>query len=197
MTDDIKEIKPPAERIVPEPTARAPEVAVPKHLEKVQATPVKPAGPPAHERITPEPESVINAQPRSIPLDRSHGVAIRRNLVPVLCVKCGAKTQKTQSSRPFNEGPYKGGFLCQDCIILDWSDQPGIAADVATRKWLEEESRRIRLQRAGEGAKLVYDDGANRAYLTRRGTVVVDLARAPFGAPDEYDADRFQALMRL
>lgn len=82
-------------------------------------------------------------------------------------------------------------------MVLDWSDQPGIAADAETRQWIEEESRRIRLQRAGEGSQLVYDDGANRAYLTRRGTVVVDLARAPFGAPDEYDADRFQSLMRL
>ncbi len=52
------------------------------------------------------------------------------------------------------------------------------------------------MRRAG-GSSTLYQDGVNKAYLTPRGTVLIDLARLPFGGPDEYDPARFQALVRL
>ncbi len=183
--------KPPSERIVPALTQATP-VPPPGDVQ-----PSKPPGPSPHERISPQPASQISTAPVAVPLDPTRGVPIRRKLVPVLCKRCGANTQRTPSSTPFIEGPYKGGFLCQDCRVLDWADHPEIAGDAGTRQWIEEEARRIHLKRAGEGSQLLYDDGANRAYLTRRGTITVDLTRTPFGAPDEYDPDRFRSLMRL
>lgn len=194
--DEQKDVPvvPAHERIVPAPIPQAPIIKKPDQPSGAKSdsamTPV------SHERLAPEPASIIRP-PAPVPLDGSRGAAIPRGGMPIHCAKCGVKTQGTPGSTPFNAGPYKGGFLCQECMVLDWADRPEIAADAATRQWIESEARRIRLKRAGEGSKLLYDDGHNRAYLTRRGTVMVDLERVPFGGPDEFDPNRFQSLMRL
>ncbi len=116
--------------------------------------------------------------------------------VPTTCAQCGAPVHRTPSSIPFKQGPHQGGFLCRECWILEWAGSPEIAADAPTRQWFEEEARRIKIRRAG-GSSTIYQDGVNTVYLTQRGTVLIDLARLPFGSPDEYDPERFRALMRL
>jgi hypothetical protein len=116
--------------------------------------------------------------------------------IPTACAQCGATVHRTPSSTPFKGGPHHGGFMCPECWILEWADHPEIAADAPTRQWFAEEAARIRTRRAG-GAEVLYRDGQNKAYLTKRGTVLVDLAKLPFGSPDEYDPDRFRTLIRL
>jgi hypothetical protein len=116
--------------------------------------------------------------------------------VPTMCAQCGAPVHRKPASIPFKAGPHRGGFLCQECWILEWAGNPEIAADAPTRQWFAEEAERIKIRRAG-GAQVLYQDGVNRAYLTQRGTVLLDLAKLPFGGPDEYDPGRFQAMLRL
>ncbi len=116
--------------------------------------------------------------------------------VATSCAKCGSPVHRTPSAVPFKGGPYQGGFLCSECWILDWEDNPDIAADAATRQWLSEEARRIKMRRAG-GASTLYQDGVNHVYLTQRGTILIDLARLPFGGPDEYDPERVKTLLKL
>ncbi len=116
--------------------------------------------------------------------------------IPTTCAQCGAPVHRTPSSVPFKGGPHQGGFLCRDCWILEWAENPDIAADAPTRQWFSDEERRIRMRRAG-GSSTLYQDGVNKAYLTPRGTVLIDLARLPFGGADEYNPARFKALVRL
>lgn len=116
--------------------------------------------------------------------------------VPTMCAQCGAPVHRKPSSVPFKGGPHQGGFLCQECWILEWAGNPEIAADVPTRQWFAEEAARIRMRRAG-GAQVLYQDGTSKAYLTPRGTVLVDLAKLPFGGPDEYDPGRYRSMLRL
>jgi hypothetical protein len=49
----------------------------------------------------------------------------------------------------------------------------------------------------GDGSELLFEDGESRAFLTDRGTVLIDLKRLPFGGPDEYDGDRFKVLLKM
>lgn len=116
--------------------------------------------------------------------------------VPTACAKCGAPVHRKPAAIPFKGGPHRGGFFCRDCWILEWADNSDIASDETTRQWMAEESRRIRMRRAG-GSDVLYSDGTNKAYLTPRGTVLIDLKRLPFGGADEYDPDRCKALLDM
>jgi hypothetical protein len=116
--------------------------------------------------------------------------------IPTACAQCGTPVRRTPGSVPFTSGPHQGGFLCRDCWILEWEGNPDVAADSPTRKWFAEEAQRIRVRRAG-GAEILYNDGHHKAYLTPRGTILIDVARLPFGGPDEYDPDRFKTLMQV
>lgn len=120
----------------------------------------------------------------------------RPSAIPTACAQCGTPVRRTPGSIPFTSGPHQGGFLCRECWILEWDGNPDVAADGPTRRWFAEEAQRIRVRRAG-GAELLYNDTHHKAYLTPRGTVLIDVARLPFGGPDEYDPDRFQSLMRV
>ena len=146
-------------------------------------------------RVVPS-SSVQELQPHA-PLKVGNPLLVTRAApIPTTCAQCGAPVHRTPSSIPFKGGPHQGGFLCRECWILEWAENPDIAADTPTRQWFADEARRIRMRRAG-GASTLYQDGVNKAYLTQRGTVLIDIARAPFGGPDEYDPARFQTLMRL
>ncbi len=116
--------------------------------------------------------------------------------VPTACAKCGAPVHRKPATVPFKGGPHRGGFFCRDCWILEWAENPDIASDETTRQWMAEESRRIRMRRAG-GSDVLYSDGTNKAYLTPRGTVLIDLKRLPFSGADEYDSDRFKTLLAM
>lgn len=120
----------------------------------------------------------------------------RTSGVPTTCAQCGSPLRRKAGAKPFTGGPHQGGFLCQECWVLEWAEHPDVAADASTRQWFLDEAERIRVRRAG-GSSTIYEDGVNRAYLTPRGTVLIDIARCPFGGPDEYDSDRFKALIRM
>lgn len=117
--------------------------------------------------------------------------------IPATCAQCGAEIKRTPASVPFRGGPHQGGFLCQECWILEWDSNPDIAADAATRQWFYQEARKIRLKRASTGGEVIYQNGENRAYRTQRGTIVIDLKRIPFGGADEFDRQRLDELRKL
>ncbi len=154
------------------------------------------------EITKPDSHRVVPAAPQKelkgpTPVKVSNPLLVARSApVPTTCAQCGEPVHRTPSAIPFTHGPHQGGFLCKECWILEWAGSPEIAADAPTRQWFEEEARRIKMRRAG-GSSTIYQDGVNTVYLTKRGTVLIDLARLPFGSPDEYDPDRFQALLRL
>jgi hypothetical protein len=117
--------------------------------------------------------------------------------IPATCAQCGAEIKRTPASVPFRGGPHQGGFLCQECWILEWDSNPDIAADAATRQWVSQEARKVRLKRAATGGDVIYQNGENRAYRTQRGTIVIDLKRIPFGGADEFDRPRLEELKKL
>lgn len=129
------------------------------------------------------------------PLPVSNPAEVRRHdPVQVYCAACGKPSMRRPSSRPFQSGPYKGGYLCVDCVVLQ-ADADGTCKSPEARRNIEQEAERIRLERAHKG-ELLHEDPEVTAWLTPRGTVLVDLKRLPFGGAEEFDPARFQALMR-
>lgn len=122
---------------------------------------------------------------------------VRRMAVPVSCAQCGGRMQRSPTAAPFKDGPFKGGYFCNSCWLVYLDEHPEILADKKSRDWVEREARSIRLKRAGNGGELLFEEGESRAYLTPRGTVILDLKRLEFGGADEYDSERFQALVRM
>lgn len=116
--------------------------------------------------------------------------------IPATCAQCGAEIKRAPASVPFKGGPHHGGFLCQDCWVLEWDANSDIAADLATRQWFSAEARKIRLRRAAVNGEVVYQNGEARAYRTQRGTVVIDIKRIPFGGADEFDRARLEELRK-
>ena len=125
------------------------------------------------------------------------GMISRRIPIAVSCAQCGDKMTRDPATVPFQAGPYKGGFLCKECWIIYWDEHPEILAAAASRQWVKSEARAIRVKRAGAGSELLFEEDGSRAYLTERGTVLVDLKRLPFGGPDEYDPARFATLLKI
>jgi len=154
--------------------------------------PPKPVPTPPGEEVT-----LVLAKVVPIPVSNPNGPAVRRAPIPISCAQCGCRMTRDPATVPFRVGPYKGGFLCRDCWVLYWDDHPEMLADAQSRQWVQGESRSIRLRRAGAGSELLFEEDGNRAYLTERGTVLIDLKRLPFGGPDEYDGARFQLLLKM
>lgn len=154
------------------------------------------------EITKPETRTVVPASPQEelksgTPVKVHNPALISQSApMPTTCAKCGAPVHRTPSSVPFKGGSHPGGFLCRECWVLEWAESPDVAADAPTRKWIAEEATRIKVRRAG-GSSTIYKDGVNSVYLTKRGTILIDLARLPFVGPDEYDPARVQTLIKL
>lgn len=153
--------------------------------------PAKPIPPLVREEVT-----LVLGKAVPIPVENP-GMVSRRIPIAVSCAQCDARMTRDPATAPFRTGQFKGGFLCRDCWVLYWDDHPEMLADVKSRQWVLAEARSIRLRRAGAGSELLFEEDGNRAYLTPRGTVLIDLKRLPFGGPDEYDANRFGVLLRM
>ncbi len=115
--------------------------------------------------------------------------------IATTCQNCGGRVDPKPGAVPFATGPNRGGFWCTECWILHYADKD-IAMDPVSRKTNAENARRIRMRRAG-GEDVLYNDGANKAYLTPRGTVLIDLKPLQFGGADEYDDDRCRTLVDM
>jgi hypothetical protein len=153
--------------------------------------PEKPTPPAVREETT-----LVLGKVVPIPVENP-GMISRRVPIPVSCAQCGEKMTRDPATVPFQAGPYKGGFFCRECWVLYWDEHPELMADAASRQWAKMEARAIRVKRAGAGSELLFEEDGNRAYLTDRGTVLIDLKRLPFGGPDEYDGDRFRMLLKM
>lgn len=176
-------------------------------LEKQEAQPVvapvaapaspASAAPQAKKASTPiEPAGNPNQRPSAMPVGNPI-LLPKKAPLPVNCAKCGSRMQREPGALPFSKGPYKGGFLCSDCWILSWDENPNVIGDAQTRNWVAQKAREVRLTRVGSGSEMLFEDGKTRAYLTARGTILVDLERLPFGGPDEFDPDRYQTMMKI
>jgi hypothetical protein len=114
----------------------------------------------------------------------------------VVCAKCDRAIHPRRGAEPFRKGPYKGGFLCPECFILDQDEHPDPKMSPAARGRLAEEAKKIRQEIAITRGELMHEDDDVRAWMTPRGTIHLDLKRTPFSGPDEYDIWRFRALLR-
>lgn len=153
---------------------------------------------PAPGAQKPEEATLTAAQTKAQPMPvENPGMMARRVPVTLFCAQCGSKMTRDPAAVPFRSGQWKGGFLCQECWVLYWDEHPELLADAQSRRWVSQQARSIRLKRVGGGSELLFEEGANRAYLTERGTVIVDLERLPFGGPDEYDPARFAMLLKV
>lgn len=115
------------------------------------------------------------------------------------CGKCSAPipwaiSGQPPAGEPFRSGQHKGRFWCSDCWTLYWDGHPEGLADEATRDYISQQAATIRLKKNSE--MLYNDDDGTRVFLTERGTVVFSLALSPGCSPNEFDADRFQVLLR-
>jgi len=115
------------------------------------------------------------------------------------CGKCQApipwfKAGLPPAGGPFLSGQFKDRFWCNSCWTLYWDAHPEDLADEASRDVIAQEAAAIRMSRNSE--TLYNDDDGSRVFLTDRGTVVLSLALSPGCAPNEFDAARFQTLLR-
>lgn len=115
------------------------------------------------------------------------------------CGKCQAQipwivSGQPPAGEPFKSGQYRGRYWCNACWTLYWDSHPEDLADEASREYVAQESAAIRLKNNSE--MLHSDDDGTRVFLTERGTVVLSLALSPGCAPNEFDATRFQILIR-
>lgn len=113
------------------------------------------------------------------------------------CCECRGPVRMPPCGDPFPAGPYKGLYRCADCWTIFWSEHPEDLADPESIEYCRAEARRIRAERIQKGAELVYARGEVRAFLSERGTLVLDLPRGIGQADFEFDPERFQALLEL
>ena len=109
------------------------------------------------------------------------------------CAICAGALRIPPAGDPFSQGPYCGRYLCADCWTLYWAEHPEDLADEESRQYVREEARQIRLKR---GAELLFEEGTNRVYLSPRGTLVFDVHGCVETAPNEFDPERFQFVMK-
>lgn len=176
------------EKFKPHPLPDAPKPAPPA------ATPVPEVKAKPRREIIPAGDPTAASQPLTV---ENPGFMTRKVPIVTTCAQCGAHTTRNPGTTPFSTGQYKGGFFCRECWTLYWDEHPELLGDAKSRAMVAEEARRIRLKRAGDGSKLLFEGDGNRAFLTPRGTVIIDLKRLPFGGPDEFDEDRLKALGTL
>jgi len=98
------------------------------------------------------------------------------------------------AGNPFRGGPHEGRYWCVSCWILYWSEHPECLFDEGSRQYVAEEARRIVLERGG--MEVLFQDGPNRAYLTDRGTVLLEIKPTENMMAEEYSPERFQTLIR-
>jgi|SRR3990170_6743437 len=117
---------------------------------------------------------------------------------PIYCAKseCGAPVQiKGDDGQPFSDGPYKGGYWCQDCWIVYYDENPWHLADQPTKDWYAKEARRIRGEIDG-APEVIYREPGVVAELSSRGIVRIAIERAEGYSQDEFDPDRYRSLCR-
>ena len=112
------------------------------------------------------------------------------------CAICGAPVRVPPAGDPFSSGPWRGRFLCADCWVLYYSEHTEHLADQATVTFIKKEAERIRLERASQGAEVIFQEGASSVVLTSNGTLAFNLERTEGRAPEEYDTARFELLLR-
>lgn len=116
------------------------------------------------------------------------------------CGQCRAAVRIPPAGPPFSSGPWRGRYLCADCWTLYWADHPEDLADQETYEYVTEQAREIRRKRESkiffEGAEVLYEDGQNRVFLSKRGTLLFDIRSTVEMGPQEYDPERFQSLVK-
>jgi hypothetical protein len=123
---------------------------------------------------------------------------IRRvNAAKLGCAICQAPPRRLPpAGDPFTSGPYQGRYWCADCWTLYYNENSEHLADADTKQYVEEEAKKIRLDRLRNGAEMIYEDGENRVFLTERGTVLFDIQSATPLQAMEFDADRYAGFIK-
>lgn len=114
----------------------------------------------------------------------------------ILCAACNKPIKKKPGTTPFKDGPYRGGYICGDCLILSLAaDAPNIK-DSNARRNIVQEAAKINAKRAQGKGEILFDEPEAKAWLTERGTILVEVQRVPFGMADEWDPDRFRMFFK-
>src|SRR5262245_26347802 len=109
------------------------------------------------------------------------------------CCDCGGAIPIPPAGAPFSGGDNRFRYRCVGCWALYWDGHPEDLADDASRHFCSEQARTIRLKR---GTELLFEEGDNRVFLSDRGTLILRLKPSISCGPDEYDPERFAALIR-
>lgn len=109
------------------------------------------------------------------------------------CAECGGPVRVPPAGDPFSTGPFIGRYRCADCWTLYWAQHPDDLADEETYEYVCDQAAQIQVKR---GSEILFQDGANRVYLSYRGTLVFDIRPSAEHAQNEYDPDRFNELVR-
>jgi hypothetical protein len=119
----------------------------------------------------------------------------QRNMAAALlgCGLCGGAVRTPPASDPFSTGSYAGRYWCADCWTLYWHEHPEHLADSPSRLYVAKEAQRIRCAR---GWELLFEEGDNKAFLTERGTLMIQLSPVEGFGVGEYHPDQFRVLVR-
>jgi hypothetical protein len=133
----------------------------------------------------------------AFPIDNPRTLILRVNAAKLGCAICSAPPRKSiPAGEPFPSGPYQGRYWCLDCWTLYYNEHTEHLADADTKLYVEEESKKLRLDRLRNGAEMIYEAGENRVFLTDRGTVLFDIQSAVALQPMEFDPERFNAMVK-
>lgn len=133
----------------------------------------------------------------AFPPDNPRTYILRVNAAKLGCAICQAPPRRLPpAGEPFPSGPYQGRYWCADCWTLYYDEHGDHLADVDTQQYVQEEAKKIRLDRLRKGAEMIYQDGEHRAFLTDRGTILFDIQSTVAMQPMEFDPERFGALLK-
>jgi hypothetical protein len=122
---------------------------------------------------------------------------LRRDIIAAKrgCCDCGGPVRIPPVGPPFSSGPHKGRYRCGDCWTLYWNEHPEDLADDESRRYVSEEADRI-LTKLRRQPETLYQEGRNRIFLSRRGTLVFEIFSSVQLAHNEYDPERLNNLVR-
>lgn len=137
----------------------------------------------------------------ALPPEDPKSFIIRVNAAKMGCAMCRAPIRLPvgkgcPAGDPFPAGPYQGRYWCADCWTIYYDEHPQHLADIETRQYVAEEAKAIKLARLRHGAEIIYEQGENRVLLTERGTILFDLPTVVVLQPNEFDPERFIALLK-
>ncbi len=110
------------------------------------------------------------------------------------CAKCGAEIKVPPSGDPFQNGPWRGRYICPECWTLWWAEHPEELADETSRRYVLQEAKRILALRSA--VDTLFDENGTSVHVTGKGTFIIRIRCADGANPEEYDPERLRSLIK-